>query len=400
MKFFFTLDQRKNQERKNGFPVVVDVRFKKQRLRFALGVNLLKKNWDEKNKLPKQTSKYYVVVKKKQLLAESLVLDALVDPDFTIQDFKNKLLNIKQQNTDSFYEFAAVRVAELKQKNKKSNAVVYENAIEQLKKFRSTLYFTDLNYLLLTKFKDWQFTLGNKKNTVSAYLRTYRAIYNEAVKRNVVEDTKPFKDVFVGVTVKSNRTKKRYLDKTTILQLEKIKGLPMAQQRSLDLWLLLFYFGGQDLKDVYYLEQSQIFNNRVYFIRGKLAAGFEFDLKIVPKAQKIIDKYKTPGKYLFGWRKDYDGYRTFRDNFRRNLLKVIDNYNKDTKNKPIQVLPKGGNVTIKVARHSFATIGKQLFVDTDLLRELMGHERSDVDTIYKDKYPEKIRDKAHLKIIQ
>ena len=59
--------------------------------------------------------------------------------------------------------------------------VVYENAIEQLKKFRSSLYFTDLNYLLLTKFKDWQFTLGNKKNTVSAYLRTYRAIYNEAV---------------------------------------------------------------------------------------------------------------------------------------------------------------------------------------------------------------------------
>jgi hypothetical protein len=33
------------------------------------------------------------------------------------------------------------------------------------------------------------------------------------------------------------------------------------------------------------------------------------------------------------------------------------------------------------------------------MRELMGHERDDIDTIYKDKYPEAIRDQAHYKII-
>ena len=65
----------------------------------------------------------------------------------------------------------------------------------------------------------------------------------------------------------------------------------------------------------------------------------------------------------------------------------------------IEVQPLGGKIRIKVARHSFATIAKGLFIDTDLLRELMGHERNDVDTIYKDKYPEKVRDEALLKII-
>jgi hypothetical protein len=65
----------------------------------------------------------------------------------------------------------------------------------------------------------------------------------------------------------------------------------------------------------------------------------------------------------------------------------------------IEVLPVGGFIRIKVARHTFATIGKQLVVETDLLRELMGHERKDVDTIYKDKYPENVRDLAHEKII-
>jgi integrase len=167
----------------------------------------------------------------------------------------------------------------------------------------------------------------------------------------------------------------------------------MMHQRAADLFLLMFYFGGQDLKDIYYLEQSQINNGRIYFQRGKLSGnGYEFDLKITKKAQIILDKYTVAGKYVFAWRKDFAGYKHFRDNLRRSFDKLQEL----TK---IQVLPMGGELRIKVARHTFATIGKQLFVETDLLRELMGHERDDVDTIYKDKYPQEVRDLAQLKII-
>jgi hypothetical protein len=30
----------------------------------------------------------------------------------------------------------------------------------------------------------------------------------------------------------------------------------------------------------------------------------------------------------------------------------------------------------------------------------MGHERGDIDTVYKDRYPEAVRDAAHKKIIK
>lgn len=399
MKYKIYLDTRNNQKRKDGYPVVVDVNHKGKRMFFSLGINLPKSEWNFTSNQPLQSSRYFITVKKKKLIAENIMLDYLSGDVITLEAFKNSLLNVIAVKTTNFYEFAENLINELKSKNKNSNARVYENAVNQLKVFRSTLYFNDLDYLLLTKFKDWQIKRGNSKNTISAYLRTYRAIYNEAVRRSLITDQQPFKDVFTNISVKSNRTKKRYLDKATIKLLENLQGLPIAQQRSVDLWLLLFYFGGQDLKDVYYLENKQIANSRVFFERGKLGgSGYEFDLKIVDKANKILKKYKVPGKYVFKWRKDDDGYRTFRDNFRRNLLKAVDNYNLTAENK-IQVLPKGGNVTIKVARHSFATIGKQLFIDSDLLRELMGHERNDVDTIYKDKHPEKVRDDAHLKII-
>lgn len=59
----------------------------------------------------------------------------------------------------------------------------------------------------------------------------------------------------------------------------------------------------------------------------------------------------------------------------------------------------GGNLGVKIARHTFATIGKNLLIDADILRELMGHERDNIDNYYKDKFPEKIRDEAHWKII-
>lgn len=38
-------------------------------------------------------------------------------------------------------------------------------------------------------------------------------------------------------------------------------------------------------------------------------------------------------------------------------------------------------------------------IETDITRELMGHERDDVDNYYKDKYPEKVRDNALFEII-
>jgi hypothetical protein len=63
------------------------------------------------------------------------------------------------------------------------------------------------------------------------------------------------------------------------------------------------------------------------------------------------------------------------------------------------VLPDGGYMGVKVARHTFANIAKGLMIEPDVIRELMGHERDDVDNYYKDKYPEMIRDNALFEII-
>ena len=394
MKGKIYLDNRVNQRRKNGFPVIVDLHSKGKRLVFTLKINLEETNWDFEKNLPKVNIPEFVVVKKKQLQLEVLLLDVVAGKKYSLLEVKRLLLGeVEEVASTSFFEFFSLFIKEKNQAKKTATALSYQNAKNILQVFRSELQFSDLDYNLFNQFKAWRLKLGNSKSTVHTYLRKYRAVYNESVRRGMASDSKPFEGVFKGVTVKANRTKKRNISKSDICKLEALSGLSMYHQRAVDLWLLMFYFGGQDLKDVYYLEKTQLNNGRVYFTRGKLGGnGYQFDLKILPKAEKIIDKYKVKGKYVFPWRKDFDGYKQFRDNLRRSMDKVQELTE-------IEVLPLGGYIRIKVARHTFATIGKQLFIEADLLRELMGHERNDVDTIYKDKYPQEVRDEAHLKII-
>lgn len=388
------LDTRKSEKRKEGFPVCVFLHHKGKQKKVNLGIYFELKDWDLEKQMPIKNPAMQLFIRKKQLLLDEIVFTYKTTRKASLEAVKNILLGASENFSNiSFYQFYDDYLQGLKNKGKISTHNIYKTALDQLKKYRSNLEFQDIDYSLLNGFKDWRIKLGNSKNTIHTYLRKYRAVYNEAVKRNFIKDEKPFTEVFKGITVKSNRTKKKNLTKDAIIKLETAQNLNFADQRTVDLFLLLFYFGGQDLKDMYYLERKNIANNRVYFMRGKLDdAGYQFDLKIVQKAQIIIDKYQVKGKYVFPWRKDFAGYKTFRDNFRRSLLKVQENLE-------IKVQPLGGNIGIKVARHTFATFGKNLFIETDLLRELMGHERNDVDTIYKDKYPEKIRDAAHFKVI-
>ena len=394
MRYKLRLDIRENQKRKQGFPVAVFLSHKGRTKKVNLGLFFELDEWDFKKQLPKKNSKELIIIKKKILALENILLDISAGGSFSLEVVKNLLLGTAQNiNPTSFFEFSKVIIKEKRNAGKLSTVASYENAFNQLEVFRSDICFSDLDYNLLNQFKLWRLKEGNTKSTVHTYLRKYRTVYNEAVRRGLVSGKNPFEGVFNDVTVKANRTKKRNITKKSIKKLENLTGLTMYHQRAVDLFLLMFYFGGQDLKDIYYLEKKQINNNRVYFSRSKLAgSGYQFDLLITDKAHKIIDKYRVSGKYIFPWRKDFGGYKNFRDNLRRSM----DHVQEIAK---IEVLPLGGAIRIKVARHTFATIGKNLFIETDLLRELMGHERNDVDTIYKDKYPEAVRDVAQLKII-
>ena len=271
------------------------------------------------------------------------------------------------------------------------NAKVYLNFLNQARPFLKNKMISEIDYELLHRFKNYQLGIGNSKNTVHQYLRTFRAIYNKAVLKHGIIDKKPFNGLFDGLKVKSYQNKKKYITKESVTIIEGVVW-SKKEQRYIDLWLLQFYFGGCDLIDLYYLPKNMIRKGRIYFERGKTSTGLLIDLKIHPKAAALLEKFQNESDWLIDGRKDVKGYETFRGNYASTLKEMQVKYK-------IDVMPTGGNIGGKVARHSFAMIAKNLNLEPDLIRDLMGHERDDVDQYYKDRFPEVVRDEALFRIV-
>lgn len=308
----------------------------------------------------------------------------------TFKDFTESLIKEMSSSADKFElqkDFTSANKI-------RGNVKVYQGALNQLEQYRPDVMLTDIDYDLLNGFKEWKLLKGNSKSTVSLYLRSLSSIYNKAVKIfGLNNEVKPFDGVYTGLSVKSSQTRKKYVSHNMVKQLEGFKHDYESMYRWSDLWLLQFYFGGADLIDVYYLKNEQIKNGRVYLQRSKGNGGALIDIAVHPKAQAILEKHgAASGEYVFPWRKDTEGYKTFRRNLKRNLEKI-------QKRAGIELEGLGGKLGVKMVRHTFRNIAKSKGIEEDIIREIMGHEKNEVVNYYQDRFTEKMRDEALFKII-
>lgn len=280
-----------------------------------------------------------------------------------------------------------------------------ENALAQFESFRpKSVPVSELDYDVLAGFRRERELAGNSKATIGLYLRTLRMLYNAACLAHKIPNEKPFEGIFKGLAVRSYESKKKSLDRDALQVLEDAEGLGVQLGRARDLFLLQFYFGGCDLIDIYYLKKVQIKKGRVRFSRGKTGSDI-IDLKIHPKAQAILERWEGDGEYVFPWRKDIDYYNNFRNRNGKHLMKLQDKLNDDAdaakdKTRRVDVQPDGGHLAVKVARHTFQNLAKRAGLHEDLIREIVGHQRNDVDNYYKDKFPQDVRDAALFSVVE
>ncbi|KAB8153393.1 tyrosine-type recombinase/integrase [Kordia sp. TARA_039_SRF] len=395
-----------------NYPIKLTVTHKGKSKRKTIS-NSTAEHWNEADQLPLPAhvdfDDLYPTIKNIRNRAQKRAFKSLMNVDEAIQ----YLLKNEKSDLD-FFVFAKERIEYMNCIGRVGNAGAYTAAVNDFKTFlgRETLYFDEINSSLIERYKEWKKrqpinSVAMSKNkdilpkypknaTIVNYISELRALYNKCRKMNNLKDNEPFKGVFQDVFVRKRRARNVYIDKNGIKKLENAEGKfrKKGTYKTIDLALLQFYLGGQDMTDIYFLKKKDIDKGRVFFKRNKLGEKGElFDVKIFDKAQKIIEKYSTEkSDYIFPWKKDRTAYKTFLRTYNRSLNHVIEKLE-------IEVHPKQNSFTSKCIRHTFATIGKFLHVDPDMIREIMGHERNEIDTIYKDKYPREIRDHAHWKII-
>lgn len=394
------------KETPDGFPLVFEISHKNVRRQISVGFCFPEHFLKDEKSISRHHPHYdilFPIISEQKAKAKKIVLSKI--------DSIDKAKEIMQKSnfvSEDFYHFAEDLIAEmklvvksftkrgdLKSANRKSgNISVYENALNQFKIVCPTIDFSDINYNQLMRFRRYQEGLGNSKSTIHLYLRTLRTIYNKGILKFDIENKKPFAGTFDNLKIKSYPSKKKSISKSDVIKLENadFTKLP-AVERSRDLWLLQFYFGGADLIDIYNIEKKQIRKDRILFSRSKTNTDLPIDLKIHPKARAIINRHiSTEGTTVFPWRKDKLGYETFRRNLGKDLIRIQEILE-------IEILPAGGHLGIKVARHTFGNIAKRKKVNEDLIREIMGHERDEVDNFYKDRFDTQTRDLGLFEVI-
>ena len=251
-------------------------------------------------------------------------------------------------------------------------AKTYSDSLASFSSFRNgkDITFDDLNEDIINQYEAWMKNKGLKRNSSSCYLRTFKTLYLKAVELGLTEDKDIFRHVFTGTT-------KRAISIDAIKAIRKLKfkdGSPLAF--ACDMFMLSLYLQGMSFVDIAYLKKSDIRNGQLQYSRKK--TGQTLTISWEKPMQEIVDAYSHLTKdtpYLLPIITKQDGterkqYEKAEHNVNRNLKKIGEMAGLH--------IP----LTTYVARHSWASIMRDMGNDITVVSKGLGHEDIKTTQIY------------------
>ena len=216
----------KRRAKKDGtFPIKVLVVRDTQPLRISTGYGVEEKHWNAKGQTIKSACKVYPNITRVNNLLQKQ-RGGVTDKIMQLQDegklhqLSNqelKLVLAGKQSEASVLAFGEEVIAELKEAGKLGNARVYDTMLRSVRTYLKgkDRPFKQITYTWLKKYEAWYLGRGNSVNGLSVNMRTLRALYNRAIKRNLVsKDLYPFSQY----TIKKEATRKRAITKDDIVK--------------------------------------------------------------------------------------------------------------------------------------------------------------------------------------
>ncbi|MGC6431243.1 MAG: phage integrase SAM-like domain-containing protein [Jejuia sp.] len=319
-----------------------------------------------------------------------------LEDDFSINKLRANLgYSTKADCNLTFKQFSDKIIAQMIEAKRTGNAIVYRTAVKRLIEYSGEhITFDDVDFKLLTQFEHKLKTDGLKRNSISNYFRSIRALYNLAIKHKLVDRSKyPFHDI----TIKSQRTASRAITKANIKKLNSLSlEVDSSPWKALQYFMLSFYLRGASFTDIAYLRQSNIINGRIEYKRRKTHK--HYSIKLFPKAETIIKSlHNRNNKYLLP---------VLPNNIAEDSLeakRIIQQWI-ETTNKHLKRFSGGIKtkvvITTYTSRYSFAQIAKHLGYSNELIAEALGHEYGNrVTNTYLDAFDTNTLDAMHCKVI-
>lgn len=244
----------------------------------------------------------------------------------------------------------------------------YRSALSHVRKYEKakTLPLAKVTSEWLRRYESWAMANGLSQNSVWAYMKCIRAVFNDALADGLVKTT-PFGPR--KYQLKYVQPAKRSLSLADVRKFIDYKPVNDYEAYAKDMWMFSYLCAGINLLDMAKLTVEHVKDGVLSFQRTK-TQGRWVHTPVHQQALAIIDKYANErhANYLLPIDKGHGQVKST-----QNAMNRINGQLKKIAGK-IKIEP----FTFYAARHTFATVLRQKGVAVEFISEAMGH--SDIKT--------------------
>lgn len=280
-------------------------------------------------------------------------------------------------------------IKELEDNRQISTAANYKSTLKSFKRFRNgkNIALSKINDKVIQQYEAYLKNEGIKMNTVSFYMRVMRAVYYRAVEDGLAAEKQLFKNVYTGI----DKTEKRAVPLQTIKAIKELYMPSRALHFARDMFLFSFYTRGMSFVDMAYLKKTDLDNGILTYKRRKTKQ--QLSIKWEKCMQDIVNKWPSYNEYLLpiittAGKDERTQYKSCQKNVNQQLRKIS------------KMLKMRKGITMYVARHSWASIAKNMNIPLGVISDSMGHTSLKTTQIYLNAIDMDIINKANLKIIK
>lgn len=386
----------------NGFyGVYLRITKNRKKKEISLGIRCLKEHF-EGEQLTKKHKNHRVeneLLLKFKARALTIIREyQLAGYDFTLEEFDEKFRgNEKPIEKPNLLAFFNEIVNELITSNRLGNAKAYKDTQDALIKFAGdTIFFENITPEFLEKWETSMRARGNENGGIAFKMRELRAIFNTAIRRKLISrEIYPFQEYKIS-KLKAKKNKRAL----SLEDFKKLKEVDLSERPDLidayHYFMFSVYTRGMNFVDMMRLKWTDIQDNRIYYTRSKTKG--QFNIEVTEKVQELLDYYKAQERdteYVFPILLKDDLTPT---QIAHRKHKVLGRCNRNLK-EIAQLAGIDKKLTTYVARHSFATLLRQMGTSTDKISELMGHSDVQITMTYLKEFDNDILDKENRKLL-
>lgn len=304
--------------------------------------------------------------------------------DFVVEDVLADY--VRKQPQFYLLQYIDMQIERKRRLKREGMVAAYRSTRSSLVKFlmNKDIEMTELSVHFVQGYEDFLFSSGVTANTVSYYLRNFRALYNQAI----VDGFHPRVEYpFIKAPTRPCKTVKRALSRKDMQALAKLQfeGQPELEFAR-DIYLFSFYSQGMAFVDIVFLKKSDIRDGILTYSRHKSKQLIH--IMVTTQMKAMIDKYQSSGEYIFPIlnRVESAGYRRY-----RLALGRVNRYLK----KISLILGTDISLTTYTARHTWATLARDYGAPVSVISAGLGHTSEEMTRIYLKEFDMSLLDRIN-----